>query len=341
MKVIHIIPNLKTGGAENVLVNISNLLYNKGLDQIIFTLNDTKNDFNRKNINLNTLVLNDQEILKKILIQNNSINVVCWMYPSILWYEKFHIKNNFDHSIYWNIRHSDFGTFEIFKKIALFGFGIWSKLKRRNIIYCSEKSKYIHEKYFFYEKNAHVIINRLAKSIPKKIEKIENKDFLLFVGRFHKQKGPKHLKYIVEKLLSDFTQLEFIILGNGWDLDYFNCNIRNRIQILSSVKNVFDYYHSTKLLLYTSQFGEGYPNVIAEAMAVGCSIVGYDSGDYQKMTIDYNLAKTVYSKEDFVKKSKEILLSSITKKLRNETTLVVNKNLDFNITVNEYFRLLS
>ena len=341
MKVIHIIPNLKTGGAENVLANISNLLHKKGLNQIIFTLNDTKNDFNRKNINVITPVINDQKKLEKILVQNNSIKVVCWMYPSILWYEKFNEKNRFVHPIYWNIRHSDFGTYEIFKKTALFGFGIWSRIKRRNIIYCSEKSKYIHEKYFFSKKNAHIIINRLAKSIPKKIEKIENKDFILFVGRFHKQKGPKQLKYIVEKLLSDFIQLEFIILGSGWDVNYFNSKIRNRIQILSSVKNVFEYYQSSKLLLYTSQFGEGYPNVIAEAMAVGCSIVGYDSGDYQKMTINYDLAKIVFSKEEFIKKSKEILLSSITIKQRNETALEVNKKLDFNITVNEYFRLLS
>ena len=341
MKVIHIIPNLKAGGAENVLTNISNALYQKGLNQLIFTLHETENDFNRKNINSNIQVLFDKEKLKEILVQNAEIKIVCWMYPSILWYEKFNIKNTFTHSVYWNIRHSDFGTYDISKKIALFGFGVWSRLKRRNIIYCSEKSKYTHEKYFFYKKNAHIIINRLAKSIPKKIEKIENKDFILFVGRFHKQKGPKQLKYIIEKLLSDFIQLEFIILGSGWDVNYFNSKIRNRIQILSSVKNVFEYYQSSKLLLYTSQFGEGYPNVIAEAMAVGCSIVGYDSGDYQKMTINYDLAKIVFSKEEFIKKSKEILLSSITIKQRNETALEVNKKLDFNITVNEYFRLLS
>ena len=72
-------------------------------------------------------------------------------------------------------------------------------------------------------------------------------------------------------------------MGSGWNLDYFNKEIQDRIKIINSVENVFDFYGSAKCLLYTSLYGEGYPNIIAEGMIMGVPIVGYDTGDFNLM----------------------------------------------------------
>ena len=340
MEIVHIIPNLKNGGAENVLVNISLALNKKGINQSIITFNDSKRDFNYSKLIDEIEIIQfkkSQETLLNRLRKNNETIVICWMYKAFVFYEKLSIKYNINNKYYWNIRHSDFGPFQVKQKILLTLMGIYSNFRKCRIIYCSEKSKVIHEKYFFKKKGSTLIPNRLAKQVPKNLKAPKEEDFLLFIGRKHPQKNPKFLKKIVESMDTQFPGYKLVILGRGWEKDYFNTNKESLI-IYEQKQNVFDYLKFTSCLLYISKFGEGYPNVIAEAMAVGAPIVGFDSGDYKKMTNNYPLAKTAISEKDFFDKLKSSLNSKsvMTQNQKNR----ISQELDFEKTIEQYLNLI-
>lgn len=340
MEIVHIISNLKNGGAENVLVNISLALKKKGINQTIITFNDPKKDFNYSKLIDDVEIIQFKkcpEILLKRLRKNNNTIVICWLYKAFVFYEKLSIKYNLNNKYYWNIRHSDFGPFQVKQKILLALMGVYSNFSKCRIIYCSEKSKITHEKYFFKKKWSTLIPNRLAKQVPKKLKAPKEEDFLLFIGRKHPQKNPKFLKKIVESMDTQFPGYILVILGRGWEKDYFNTNKESLI-IYEQKQNVFDYLKFTSCLLYISKFGEGYPNVVSEAMSVGSPIVGFDAGDYIKMTNNYTLAKTAISEKDFFEKLKSTLNSKsvITQNQKNR----MSKELDFEKTIEQYLNLI-
>jgi glycosyltransferase involved in cell wall biosynthesis len=340
MDIVHIIPNLKNGGAENVLVNISLALNKKGINQSIITFNDPKRDFNYSKLIDDIEIIEfkkSQEILLNRLRKNNKTIVICWLYNAFVFYEKLTIKYNLKNKYYWNIRHSDFGPFQIKQKILLALMGLYSNFSKCRIIYCSEKSKITHEKYFFKKKGSTLIPNRLAKPVPKDLKLPKEENFLLFIGRKHSQKNPKFLKKIVKSIDTHFPGYKLVILGRGWKKDYFKTNLDSLI-IYDQKQNVFDYLKFTSCLLYLSKFGEGYPNVIAEAMSVGAPIVGFDSGDYIKMTSNYPLAKIAISEKDFFEKLKGTLNSKsiMTQNQKNR----ISQELDFEKTIKQYLNLI-
>tara|TARA_B100000902_G_scaffold394146_1_gene449876 strand:- start:502 stop:1104 length:603 start_codon:yes stop_codon:yes gene_type:complete len=199
------------------------------------------------------------------------------------------------------------------------------------------KSKTTHENYFFKKNNSKVIPNRLAKATPDNFKKPFEKNYLLFIGRMHPQKNPKFLKKIYELINSRFPGFQLIILGRGWVREYFNSD-SSKLVIYDQKENVFDYLKYASCLLFTSKFGEGYPNVIAEAMAVGTPIVGFDSGDYKIMTKNYKLAKTVSGDDEYINEL-EIILKTKPKisKIDHEK---ISKELNFDLTVNDYVKLV-
>ena len=340
MDIVHIIPNLKNGGAENVLVNISLALFKKGINQSIVTFNDPKRDFNYSKLIDDIEIIQfkkSQEILLNRLRKNNKTIVICWLYKTFVFYEKLSIKYNLKNKYYWNIRHSDFGPFQIKQKILLALMGLYSNFSKCRIIYCSKKSKIIHEKYFFKKKGSTLIPNRLAKPVPKYLKKPFQEKYLLFVGRKHSQKNPNFLIKIVQSLDRDFPAFKLIILGRGWTKEYFNSNSESLV-IYEQKQNVFDYLKFTSCLLYISKFGEGYPNVIAEAMAVGAPIVGFDAGDYIKMTSNYSLAKIAISEKDFFEKLKGTLNSKSV--ITQNQQKGISKELDFEKTIEQYLNLI-
>lgn len=340
MEIVHIIPNLKNGGAENVLVNISLALKQKRINQSIITFNDPKRDFNYSKLIDDIEIIQfkkSQEILLKRLKKNKKTIVICWLYKTFVLYEKFSIKHNLNNKYFWNIRHSDFGPFQVKQKILLAIMGVYTNFSKCRIIYCSEKSKITHEKYFFKKKGSTLIPNRLAKQVPKNLNAPKEENFLLFIGRKHPQKNPKFLKKIVETIDTQLPGHKLVILGRGWEKEYFKKNLESLI-IYKQKQNVFDYLKFTSCLLYLSKFGEGYPNVVSEAMSVGAPIVGFDAGDFIKMTKNYPLAKTAISDKDFFEKLKSTLNSKsvITQNQKNR----ISKDLDFEKTIEQYLNLI-
>ena len=89
MDLIHVIPNLKNGGAENMLVNLALQLCKRGYKQSIITFENSKEDFNFSKLDKQILVLNLKTEKKKSLkiLKETKAPVILWMYQSILKFE--------------------------------------------------------------------------------------------------------------------------------------------------------------------------------------------------------------------------------------------------------------
>lgn len=339
---IHIIPTLGSGGAENVLCRIVEVFNRKGVKQIVLTTQGSKSDFNHDTLARFATIIhyaNDPEGVKKIFRENPKASIIGWMYKGMFraYFWSF-LYGSRTQKIFWNIRHSDFGPKAYYQNIMLFFFGIATHLLRPQIIYCSYRSKVIHEKAFFSKQRQQVIVNRLAK-LPQKHsihESPNQKPYFLFVGRFNPQKGPKHLRDITQKLLHNYPDHELLIAGAGWSLNYFPTTIQSQIKIVGRQRDIYLYYQHASVLLFTSTFGEGYPNVLVEAMAVGTSIVAFDAGDAKRILADYPFGEVVETSTLFIAQVEKYLASPQSLLSRQDEGEKQRKTLDFSLTVKEY-----
>ena len=343
---IHIISTLGSGGAENVLCKVAEGFNRNGVNQIVITTQGSKDDFNHENLAKFAKIFHHNQTpkeTKKILLKYPNATIIGWMYKGIFW---AHIWSLFYGSrkqkISWNIRHSNFGPKEYYQKGMLLIFGIASRLLSPKIIYCSYRSKEVHEKAFFSSRRQRVIVNRLAK-LPKNYSKDKTpneKPYFLFVGRFNPQKGPALLRLISENILQTYSNHELLIAGAGWSLNYFPPSIQPQIKILGQQKEIYKFYQHTSALLFTSIFGEGYPNVLVEAMAVGAPIIAFDSGDAKRILENHPFGKVVDNPSTFIKQLKKMMDRSPSFLSRQKLGQEQQKTLDFSITLKEYEEFL-
>ena len=101
-------------------------------------------------------------------------------------------------------------------------------------------------------------------------------------------KGTEDFLLAAAKMLTDRSDLKFLIVGK--DATNFirqlslldELNIRARVIALDTINNIVSIYNAIDLLCSASH-GEGFPNVIAEAMACGKACVVTDVGESAKI----------------------------------------------------------
>jgi glycosyltransferase involved in cell wall biosynthesis len=115
-------------------------------------------------------------------------------------------------------------------------------------------------------------------SIPKKYTfKVKSKiSNILFIGRLEHQKNPKFLIDVLEILLR-FIKVKLHIFGEGslkpnLILHVKRLKLENNVIFHSETKNVIYELQKYDLFSFPSKF-EGFPNVLIEAMSVGCPII--------------------------------------------------------------------
>lgn len=110
------------------------------------------------------------------------------------------------------------------------------------------------------------------------------KDKIIFstIANFEIRKGHKYLLEAIhlisiDKQLSD--NIHFLLEGDGPEkksiLDYISQhNLEDKIQILDNVKDIYNLYNITDVLILPSIDNEDFPNVILEAMSIGIPVIG-------------------------------------------------------------------
>jgi glycosyltransferase involved in cell wall biosynthesis len=105
-------------------------------------------------------------------------------------------------------------------------------------------------------------------------------------ARFHPQKDHYSFLKSISVLSQNGFRCDAILVGNGVDSNNVLLNrwidelgIRKRVTLLGARTDVSELMNSVDLVVMCSTFGEGFPNVVAEAMATGTPCVVTDVGD--------------------------------------------------------------
>lgn len=298
MKITIIISSLSSGGAERVTANLANAWANRGWDVTIVTFAPADSDFYSLDCSIHRVALDlsgdSNNFLQAIwanlrrvvalrrVLQKQTPDLVLGMMaaPSIL-------------AIFASIGLSChvFASERIHPPRLPLG-RIWSFLRRctypfaaRVVVLTEETSQWL--KTFVPSCSTTVIPNPVLFPLPS-VEPVispqkivlEQRPFLLAVGRLAKQKGFDYLIKSFATIALKWPTWDLIILGEGPNREQLenlitSLKLNRCVKLLGRAGNVTDWYQAAEIYVMSSLF-EGFPNTLVEAMAHGCPAVSFD-----------------------------------------------------------------
>jgi glycosyltransferase involved in cell wall biosynthesis len=304
MKIVHIITGLGDGGAEHTLFKICK--YDTVNQHVVISLKNFGKYFLLLKklgikvycLNFNIFFLYNFYILIKILKSTKPDIVQTWLIHGDLLggiaARLAGIKN-----IIWNIRYSNFETKkEKLTTILIIKFLTkLSYLVPQSIIVVSKKAKKIYEILGYDKKKLKFIPNGYDLTIlkPSKFQrlsfrrenKIKNSTVVIGnVSRYHPKKDHFNLLDALAILQSKKIKFKCILVGTNINKDNFilankikELKLSIHVKLLGQKNNITKIMNGLDIYVQSSSYGEGFPNVIAEAMACGVPCVATDVGD--------------------------------------------------------------
>ncbi|NHI01399.1 glycosyltransferase [Oceanimonas sp. MB9] len=202
-------------------------------------------------------------------------------------------------NVSWNIRHSELetgksrkSTIVVARLCALVSYFVPSK-----IICCATKAKEVHEN-IGYDRSKMVIVENgynlnslkpddcLRNNFRVELGIDDGELLLGMVGRFNIQKNHHGLLQSLSFVKASGLHFKCVLIGSGMDdenaeLANWICQtgLQNEVLLLGQRTDIPAVMNALDIHLLSSSFGEGFPNVLAEAMACGTPCVTTDVGD--------------------------------------------------------------
>ena len=150
----------------------------------------------------------------------------------------------------------------------------------------NSQGAFIHNNFSFLSSKVHPIINfvDLNRFSPNEQTKDLDKLIIVTVARYTEQKNVLKFLQVVRKVKDAGLNVQFVWYGDKeHDQQYYRLvedeynrlEIADYILLKDSCRDIQDEYHKSDVLMLPSLY-EGYPNVIAEAMASGLPILCSD-----------------------------------------------------------------
>ena len=133
---------------------------------------------------------------------------------------------------------------------------------------------------YFDSNNTIVIPNPIDNNILPEPYTGERRKVIVGVGRLMKQKNFANLIKAFSMLDSQFNEYTLEIYGEGslhQELDDLinRLNLSHRVKLMGAKQNVLQLIKDASLFVMSSDY-EGYPNALAEAMAIGLPVICTD-----------------------------------------------------------------
>jgi len=307
-KIIHVITGLNVGGAEIMLYRLLSHSDRNAFDIEIISLTNI-GPIGEKILSLGIPVRelgmkrgskNPMAVLRlsKWIKKSNPDIVVTWMYHANL-LGSIAAKLAGKIPSVWGIHHTNLDPKQDKPSTILTAKlgAMLSGCLPKQIIYCSESSKRIHES-IGYKKGKGVVIPNgfdldMFKPDPEARSMIrqelgidENIPLIGLIGRFHPQKDHKNFIQAASLLCKINSNVRFLLCGDGIDwnnqelIGWINDGeIRDRIFLLGQRDDIPSVINVLDIHTLSAAFGEAFPLVVGEAMACGVPNVVTDVGD--------------------------------------------------------------
>jgi glycosyltransferase involved in cell wall biosynthesis len=289
-KLIFAINSLFGGGAERVISNLGNYFYNKGFDVTMVCLNEAKPAYHlEKGIKIISLVSNirNQSFFFRlwyggvtlfkllfILIKEKPSCVVSFMTSANIW---MGLTCNILKTPYLVSERitPDYTVHQLNHFLRWLSARVYSKSKAIVVPSKGMVDGFRKNKSFSALSNFEVINNPVSQFSAACIERVYPRKFILSVGRLDHQKGFDLLIKAYKQL--EMQDVDLLISGEGGERENLerqikDLNLNGRVKLIGYQKNLQDYYRQAEMFVLSSR-NEGYPNVLVEAMSLGCACV--------------------------------------------------------------------
>lgn len=323
------IPELSGGGAQGVFVTVMNYYVHIGysVKVVVGTLeNDIhSHEFDNSIIVEELNVASSKESLSKLVryVRDNEVHLAFVLWPEwavnlviarMILRKNFTIIGRCINTLSYEYKNAE-GAFRrviTYKLVKMF----YHKVDC--VVAQSENMKGDLVKNFgFKAEQIYTINNPLSDVYERELDAKPESDrdnYLLFVGRFEKQKG-------IDKLLEAFSNIsdkniKLFLFGKGSQeenlkLQAKRLGISERVLFFPFDKKIIRYYRKAKLTVMSSIF-EGFPNVLAESIACGTPVVSFDlpSGPREIIVEGVNGYLAQYLNEDDLAKKIDAAISA-------------------------------
>jgi len=306
--IIHIITGLNTGGAETMLYKLLFNIDRTKFEPMVLSLTDIgsigkkieKLGISVKALGMKRGVPDPRYVfrLAAILKKEKPDLVQTWMYHADL-IGGLAAKLVRNIPIVWNIRHSNLDP-EGNKKTTILTAKTCAKLSKtipKKIICCSEASFKVHSELGYKEEKMIVIPNGFdldafkpddgaRYSVRRELRIPDDAVIIGVVARFDPQKDHKNLIDAAGVLCRTYENIYFILCGDRitndnkqltkWIQEY---NLQTNFYLLGRRTDVARITAAFDIASSSSSYGEGFPNVVGEAMACEVPCVVTNVGD--------------------------------------------------------------
>ncbi len=307
VSVLHVITGLGCGGAENMLYRLLKFHQAAGVFSSVLSLTDlgpVGRKIQELNIEVSCLGGTPGELPKpkQIIRLFQSVKGIRpdvlqgWMYHGNLAATIAGTLRFRKVPVLWNIRQS-LNTLQderpLTRRVIQAG-ALASKLPCK-IIYNSRAAAIQHEKIGYSKQRRVFIPNGFESptrrpSSMRKLPELQNlPPTALVVGhaaRFHPKKGQQVLLAAIKMVRARGLDVSLIVVGKGMDEDNtivtkmcHEQGLSGCTFLLGESSSMSSFYRSLDVFVSSSSWGEGFPNVIAEAMMEGIPCVGTDVGE--------------------------------------------------------------
>ena len=315
MKICHIITGLNVGGAEMVLYRLLLRLDKERYESSVVSLTDlgpVGKKIQSLGVSVKTLGMrygiSDLKGLITLVshLKRNRFDLVqTWMYHANL-IGSIAVKFSGRIPIIWGLHHSNIDK-KVDKLSTLLVARLCAGLSHRlpaAIVCCSEATRLVHIQHGYCEKKIVVISNgcdldefkpdHTARETILKELGLSNETLLIgLVARFHPQKDHQTFIKAAEYLSKKNSRVHFVLVGR--DITQENQQLSQwigkdtlskRIHLLGERDDIPRIMASLDILTLSSCHGEGFPNVLVEAMACGTPCVTTNIGDSALIVTD-------------------------------------------------------
>ena len=297
MKVLQIIDQLKVGGAERVIVDLSNILHENNIDVSVLCLLD-KAELDAHLIDAidviylkrrNKFSIKTLFRLHNYLKKFDIVHVHCrqtMRYVGLLYFIPFTKKHRV-------VFQDHFGRIDIDKQID---FLLYSVLKKINV-YVGVSSSLVH---WFTNFNFNGQVCLLSNIVRKfKIDSKKDREVgtkILMIGNFRNQKNYQYALKVLKELPKEYT---LTIIGKIVDKEYYDSiidkitlfKLTNRVKVITDIDDASKEITQYDIGLHTAKSETG-PLVAIEYLVAQLPFLMFDTGEVAK-TITPNLNELI------------------------------------------------